>query len=97
MPNSCFLRNISFSHLLIEQDISSKFYGNDEVMLENIRFSDVFVNPTRGAGDSSAQFAFRNAQQIFFYRMYVENYDGRNTITAENRCEIIMDGMKIWD
>ena len=97
MPNSCFLRNISFSHLLIEQDISSKFYGNDEVMLENIRFSDVFVNPTRGADDSSVQFAFRNAQQIFFYRMYVENCDGRNTITAENRCEIIMDGMKIWD
>ena len=43
LPNECYIRNIGFCHVMLEQEERSIVTGSADLPIQNIRFSDVMV------------------------------------------------------
>lgn len=62
----CFIRNISFSHMMLLTGGSSRLRGMEDIPLENISFSDIMVEIQGSSDFDGAAFNLQKASYVSF-------------------------------
>ena len=92
LPNPCFVRDISFSRIFVEEDIESKFAGNSEVALENIDLDDLRFFVKEGVSYPLGLMNFENVKAVTVSRMRITNrgVDTIEAVCSGENCEITL-------
>ena len=80
--NPCFIRNISFSHMMLMMNESGNLRGTEDIPLENIYFSDIMAEIQGNSDFDGTVFNIRNAANVSFDGLRVLS-KSKKTITAE--------------
>lgn len=80
--NPCFIRNISFNHMMLMMSGSGNLRGTEDIPLENIYFSDIMAEIQENSDFDGTVFNIRNAANVSFDGLRVLS-KSKNPITAE--------------
>jgi polygalacturonase len=72
LPNDCFMRNVCFSHIMLEQQKTSRISGIQDVPVENMSFSDVTVIKSN-LDDNAEPFAVSGSKNVTFRDVNIFN------------------------
>lgn len=87
LPNPCYIRNISFSHIFVEQDIASKFAGNAEANLEDISIDNAVFSHGDRTASQDEHMSFECARRVRLSRITA---DDASPFSADDSSDIAL-------